>query len=137
EEDLPALVDVLAAVEIADETFEIMSSDELRHWLPHLNACEPDRDLLLAEVDGRVVAFAERTRTVRDGTRVYDTFGRIAPDWRRRGLGRAMLRYNEARCGERASAEEAAGATPPAFFGSYSLETTIGNRRLLETEGYA
>ena len=74
-------------------------------------------------------------RTVRDGTRVYETFGRVMPDWRRRGLGRAMLRFNEARLRERSAKEEAAGATPPAFFGSYSLETSIGNRRLLEDDG--
>ena len=136
EADIPALVEVLTAVEIADETFEIMSVDEMRNWLTNLNDFVPARDLLLAEVDGRVVAFAERTRTVRDGTRVYETFGRVAPDWRRRGLGRAMLRFNEARLRERSTSEEAAGATPPAFFGSYSLETAIGNRRLLEDAGY-
>ena len=47
-----------------------------------------------------------------------------------------MLRFNEARLRERSAKEEAAGATPPAFFGSYSLETSIGNRRLLEDAGY-
>lgn len=134
--DLPALIEVMTAVEIADETFEIMSVDDLANWLANVNDFVPERDLLLAEVDGRVVAVAERTRTMRDGTRTYDTFGRVAPDQRRRGLGRAMLRYNEARLRELSAIEEAGGAASPAVLGSWSPDSTIGNRRLLESEGY-
>ncbi len=135
-DDLPAMVDVLSAVEIADETFEMMTVDELRNWLSNLNDFVPERDLLLAEVDGRLVAFAERMRMLRDGTPVYETFGRVAPDWRRHGLGRAMLRFNEAQASERSRLDDVALGTSPAMLGSWSLDSAIGNRRLLETEGY-
>jgi ribosomal protein S18 acetylase RimI-like enzyme len=113
-----------------------MTVEALDNWLANRDDFEPARDLLLAEIGGRVVAVAEQLRSIRDGVRIYDTFGWVHPDWRRRGLGRAMLRHGEARLRERAVAEEAAGETRPALLGSWSLDDAIGNRTLLGSEGY-
>ena len=54
---------------------------------------------------------------IRDGEREFTTSGWVHPDWRRRGLGRAMLRSAEAQLRDRAAAEEAAGETRAAHLG--------------------
>jgi mycothiol synthase len=136
ESDIPALVELMAAAEIADETFEIMTAGTLANMFANRNDFDPARHLLMAEVDGQLVAYSDQLRSIRDGQRVYDTFGWVHPNQRRRGLGTAMLRYGEARVRERAAAEESAGETRPAQLGSWSLETTIGNTALLERAGY-
>ena len=135
--DLPRLIELMTAVEIADGTFEIVTAETLANLYANRNDFDPGRDLLLAEIDGRLVAYSEQIRTVRDGTRMYDTFGWVHPDHRRRGLGRAMLAYGEARQRGRAAAEEASGDTRSGQLGSWSSEAAVGNMALLEAAGYA
>ncbi len=137
ESDIPAMVELMSAVEIADETFEIMTEGTVANLFANRNDFDPARHLLLAEIDGRLVAYSEQLRSIRDGERVYDTFGWVHPDRRGRGLGRAMLGYGEARQRERAAAEEASGETRPGQLGSWSLHTAIANTALLEGAGYA
>jgi ribosomal protein S18 acetylase RimI-like enzyme len=137
ESDIPALVDLMTAIEIADGTFEIVTESNVANLFANRNDFDPRRDLLLAEIDGRLVAYSEQLRAVRDGSRIYDTFGWVHPDLRRRGLGRAMLGYGEARQRERATAEEVAGERRPALLGSWSSDMTIGNTALLEGAGYS
>ena len=136
ESDIPALVELMAAAEIADETFEIMTAGTVANIFANRNDFDPAQHLLLAELDGSLVASSEQVRSIRDGERMYDTFGWVHPDQRRRGLGRAMLRYGEARVRERAAAEEASGETRPAQLGSWSHVTSAGNIALLEGTGY-
>jgi ribosomal protein S18 acetylase RimI-like enzyme len=139
ETDLTSLIGVMNAAEMADGTFELMSVATLANELANLDDFEPERDLLLAEVDGRLVAWSRRTRSIRDGQRVYDTFGWVHPDVRRRGLGTAMLAYAEARLRERAAAESAPDddADRAPQLGSWSLETLPGPSALLSGAGYA
>lgn len=134
--DIAALVELMSAVEIADGTFEIMTAETLANLFANRNDFDPERHLLLAEIDGRLVAYSEQLRAIRDGGRVYDTYGWVHPDRRRRGLGRAMLGHGEASQRERAAAEVASGETRPAELGSWSTETALGNSALLEDAGY-
>ncbi len=136
DDDLPALVELMNAAEIADGTFEIISVGTLANLLANRNDFDPRRDLVLAELDGRLVAGSERLRTIRDAVRVYDTFGWVHPEHRRRGLGRALLGHAEAAQRERAADEARAGDERPAELGSWSLETAPGNSALLAGAGY-
>lgn len=133
-DDLPAMAEIANAAELADDGDEISTPDGLRNLYANLADFVAERDLLLAEVDGRLVAFSQLTQSLRDGDRVYDSYGYVHPDWRRRGLGRAMLRHNEAVARERASAEDGAN---PAHLGTWSLEAAAGCVALLASEGYA
>ncbi|MDP9482497.1 MAG: GNAT family N-acetyltransferase, partial [Chloroflexota bacterium] len=130
--DIPSLVELMTAVEIADGTFEILTVENIANLYANRNDFDPERDLLVAEIDGRLVAYSEQLRSIRDGGRVYDTSGWVHPDHRRRGLGRAMLGYGEARQRERAAAVEAAGETRAAQLGSWIAQTEIGNTAMLE-----
>ncbi len=136
EVDLPALIEVMNAAEVADESYEIYGLDAARNWLANLNDFEPSRDMLLAEVDGRVVAASHATFSVRDGSRMFETFGWVHPDWRRRGIGRALLRWGQDRQRLRAAAQTEAGDLRPASLGSWTVETAAGAVALLVNDGY-
>ncbi len=61
--------------------------------------CDRERDMLVVEVDGRIVGYArtyweleERSKDDADGpVRVHETICFLRPEWRRKGIGRSML----------------------------------------------
>jgi mycothiol synthase len=63
---------------------------------------DPPRDAVIAEVDDRLVAVSGSYRLMRAGKPRYQIWGHVHPDWRRRGLGTALLRENLRRADERA-----------------------------------
>jgi ribosomal protein S18 acetylase RimI-like enzyme len=90
--------------------------------------------MLFAEVNGKVVAY-NRTLWYQqaDGTRIYMVFGFLLPEWRRRGIGTAMLRWGETRLRQIAAEHPQDGAR---FFQSWTEESEYGTIALLEQEGY-
>ena len=65
---------------MADETYEILGEAALANELANLADFEPTRDILLAEVDERLLAAASRRiRMIRDGAREFTTFGWVDP----------------------------------------------------------
>jgi mycothiol synthase len=132
-DDLPAIAELLNAAEIADGTYEIVSVEAIANELDHIDGFSAIRDVVLAEIHGQLVAIGQRRVAVRDGTPVYDSFGVVRPDRRRRGLGRALLRHAERAARLRAEAE---GGTAGAQLGSWAFGETLGAIALLESEGY-
>ena len=96
EADYPVMVAILDACNAADGLNYINTVEEIAWVFAHLTNCDPERDMLFAEVDGETVAFS-RVWWVEEGTgeRLYISLGFVHPDWRRQGLGAAMLHYNE------------------------------------------
>lgn len=105
----------------------------VRTELEHTADFEPRRDLILAEVDGEAVAFGQVIHQVRDGLAVYTSFGAVRPEWRRRGLGRAILAHNEAHARALAEMFDDAGGR---VLGAWADEQEGGARALLEAAGY-
>ena len=138
--DLGAMVELANMAQLADDGDEITTPDGLRNVYANLPDFVPERDLLLAEVDGRLVAFSERTRTTRDGNLEFDGYGHVHPDWRRRGFGRAMLHHNEDRARQRYASERAQRSggldDGPVSLGTWCLESAVGAVALLNAEGY-
>ncbi len=66
--------------------------------------------MLLAEVDGKLVAGTMRTIRVRAGVVQHELDGWVRPEHRRQGIGRALLRWTEARARE--AAGEWTGSEP-------------------------
>lgn len=100
-EDHPELVSIENRQSEADgepdrETVEAMDAE-----FAHLTNCDLTRDLLVAEVGGIPVAWTRVSwDDQNDGSRRYRTFGAVDPAWRRRGIGRALLRWGVARLRE-------------------------------------
>ena len=135
EADLPAMLAVRGAAHEADGLEEVTTLEQFRLNYATLVNCDPARDIALAEVDGRVVAYARVFwQELVEGGRSYECFGFVHPDWRRRGIGSALLRHNEARLRE--IAVDHAGVEPK-WLASEGVDTDAGNVALLVREGYA
>ncbi len=132
-EDLPAIAAVLHASRRADGVDWLPSFEEVQHEFEHLVNEEPERDMILAEVDGEVVAYVRASWALRDECHVYHTTGDVLPGFRRRGLGRALQRAAEARLREISADHPADG---PRRFGSETIDGQIGAKALLSAEGY-
>jgi GNAT superfamily N-acetyltransferase len=64
----------------------------------HLVNCDPERDMLFVEIDGQTVGYSRVwwTRET-NGTRLYQQFAHLLPEWRDLGIRHAMVRHNERR----------------------------------------
>jgi mycothiol synthase len=133
-EDYPKMLAVIEASKSADQSERTDTLDSITRYYSHLTNCDPYQDMLFAEVEGEVVAYS-RVTWFQQGTgeRIYFSVGFIKPDFRRKGLGRAMLRYNQKRLREIA-AEHPEGN--PRFFDAYCTSTELAQESLLRSEGY-
>ena len=132
--DYGAIAELIMACHLADGIQYVPSAQSLQNEWEHLADFDARRDLLLAEADGRLVGYGEPMRQVRDGIAVYFTFGAVHPEHRRRGLGRTILRANEARLREMAARFDDAGGRT---FATWVADKASGARELLTSEGYA
>ena len=134
EADYPVMVAILDACNVADGLEYINTVEEIAWVFAHLTNCDPERDMLFAEVDGETIAFS-RVWWVEESTgeRLYISLGFVRPDWRRKGLGGAMLRYNERRL--RRIARGHPGEIPK-FFRVWATEREYGAQALFASAGY-
>lgn len=132
ESDYEAMAAVITAASLHDGLEEIQLARHVREELEATPGVDPAVDVVVAEVDGRMVAEAGVQRTVRDGLVVYDLWGHVHPDVRRRGLGQALLRENLRRARERAHDELPGTATE---IRSHAQEHETANRSLLDAHG--
>jgi mycothiol synthase len=101
EPDYPMMVSILDACNVADHLEYINTVEDIASVFTHLTNCDPYRDMLFAEVHGETVAFSRVWWTEENPAhRLYIPLGFVHPDWRRKGLGAAMLRHNEGRLRE-------------------------------------
>ena len=131
--DYEALAELMTAANLADGVDYIPDAPSLRVEFENSNDFDVRRDLVIAEVDGRIVGYGEAKRQIRDGVLNHDSFGAIRPEFRRRGLGRALLRWNQAR------SREVALLHPDERdreFRAWIADRQGGARELLEREGY-
>lgn len=134
-EDLPALAALMNREHQADEFTWGVSVESLANEFTDLEHCDPRRDVLLAEVDGSLVAAAHASWAEQaDGRTVYRANGWVDPDWRRRGLGRALLRANERRLREMAAGHPGSG---PRTFQLWAIDRQVSAQALALEEGYA
>jgi mycothiol synthase len=131
--DYAPLATLLAESHLADGVEWVPDPASLEVEYENMAGFDPRRQVILAEVGGRLVAFGRNQREQRGDTLVYITQGSVHPDFRRRGLGRAILHYNRDRLLEMASASL---DDRPREFGAWAAEGEVGGRLLLESEGY-
>jgi mycothiol synthase len=131
--DYAPLANLISDAHLADRVEWLPTAAQLKVEYENIADFDPRRDVILAEVDGRLVAFGLYMREMRDDTLVYAAQGNVHPDFRRRGLGRGILRFNEARLIELASRR---GDTGKREFGSWATQGEAAGRALLESEGY-
>jgi mycothiol synthase len=134
EVDLPGMLDVYNSAHRADDLEEVATLEQLQINYRHLRNCDPARDMVVVEVDGRTVGYTRVLWSeLNEGGRAYQLFGFIHPDWRRKRIGHALLRHNERRLREIAGQHH---DIAPKWFESGAADSDVGNARLLQSEGY-
>jgi mycothiol synthase len=135
ESDLPAFVDLFRAANQADRIDERTTLDGMRNWVGHPSRTfDAGRDVVVASVDGQPIAYGWTSWVdTSDGMREYSTRGHVHPDWRRRGIGSAILRHNEMRQREIAAEHE---TDRPRVYSAFAQERRLGAVALLERNGY-
>ncbi|HEY7735569.1 MAG TPA: GNAT family N-acetyltransferase [Candidatus Limnocylindrales bacterium] len=131
--DYAAMADVAAASNVFDHIPWVPTGESFAAEFEHDPISDPDIDVILAEIDGTLVGWAHADRAVRDDLWVHGLRGNVHPDWRRRGLGRALLHANIARARDVATDPRPA---PPVMQVEVE-DTETGALALVASEGFA
>jgi mycothiol synthase len=134
ESDYPLMARLIDACKGADGVERTTTVEDITITYRHLENCDPQTDMLFAEVDGQVIAYGRIWwDDLADGTRLYHPFGFLHPDWRGKGLGSAMWAAGEMRVREIAAGHP---QRMPKFFQVEPFETEKALVALLERNGY-
>ena len=140
-DDLPAAAGLLAAAEPVDDTGEHLDADDLAEWWVDDLVDLPHDSRAVWTGDGALVAVAVVVSTGKTGEdhRVL-LDGRVHPDWRGRGIGRALLDWQLRRGAEvhrRVSPDLAARLTVSVYPGMGSLESLVRRAGFTAERWYA
>lgn len=135
--DAPALLEIHARCRAADgsDPFSLLEYRPTLPWYQHELANSNPADWVLAEVNGAVVGYGHALWdwAERDNTHVFLHVGWVAPEYRGRGIGSALLARLETRCREKAAAVPAARYE----FGANAAALEQDACQHLEHNGYA
>jgi GNAT superfamily N-acetyltransferase len=142
EEDLQANVDLNNVCARADGEEWVDTMEVARRWLEQYeyDKGDPRTDMIFVETTGagNDNALAAKGLTWwwknEAGEWLYGLGGWVHSDWRRKGIGRAVLRWTEGRAREMAAAHERNGA--PAYLTAWTSDQVEGKAALLTSEGY-
>ncbi|TDE07961.1 GNAT family N-acetyltransferase [Jiangella asiatica] len=133
-DDVPAWFELVTATEDADDAIERQTAAELADQFKG-SWRDPARDSIAGiDADGAIRAYAFSVfRPVTEGTQAPYLVGAVHPDYRRRGVGRALVAWSEARARQQLATAE---ANLPARIRLFADEHNTGMRRLAEASGY-
>jgi ribosomal protein S18 acetylase RimI-like enzyme len=134
EVDYPAMVTILDSSDVFDQIKQVNSVEDTRRKYSHLTNCDPFKDMLFAEMGDKPIAYCRvYWRQQPDKDRIYWHFGTLLPEWRRKGIGRVMVRWCESRLRKIASEHPQYGER---YLQTYGAETQVGKEELCLSEGY-
>ena len=132
--DYEALAALFAAANQADQVPWFPTARNVELEMGGGDGADPVNDIVLVEVDGRLVAGTGVERKLRDGSPTYEIWGAVDPAYRRRGLGTVAPGLDD---GPRACPGVARGsAHAPSTCGAFSEDTETGHRALLAAAGF-
>jgi ribosomal protein S18 acetylase RimI-like enzyme len=134
EDDYPDMLAIINGSKVVDGSERSDTVDDIRRNYKHLTNCDPYKDVLFAEVNGQPVAYSRVFwDRLDEGIRVYTAFGFMLPEWRRKGIGTAMLLSNEARLREIATDHP---QDEPRYYQTWAIETEVSTHALIKSQGY-
>jgi GNAT superfamily N-acetyltransferase len=134
EQDYPPMLAVIHGSKEADGIERPDSLEDVTRNYQHLLNSDPYHDMLFVEMEGEVIGYSRVFwQQELAGLRHYNHFTYLLPDWRGKGIRRAMLHHNERRLREIAAGHPEDG---PRCFESWVSDTEAHWTSLLIGEGY-
>jgi mycothiol synthase len=134
EADYPHMAALISACKVVDGVERSTDVDDIARNYRHLENCDPKDDMLFAEVNGKVISYGRIWwEDLLEGIRLYHPFGFLHPDWRGKGIGRALWDAAEHR------AQTIAASHPqgiPKFLQVEAFESEKYLVALLQARGY-
>ncbi len=132
--DFPSMVAVANASRLADDVQLVASVEDMERSYMTATAFEPHQDVVIAEVAGEMAGYA-RSWSAQEvsGTFLYGQLGFVAPAWRRKGIGGALLDWLERRQRVIASTHPEAAQN---LFNVFVTQSETGRAVMLERAGY-
>ncbi len=135
ESDYPNIVAINNAAWTADDEQAIDTIEQATTFFRNLERFDADRDMLVVEANGAPIAYTHTFWWDNDeGERLFALSGQVHPDWRRKGIGSALLRWQEARIAEIAAEQ---GPHAKRFIQGGAEERLVGRVKLFKQAGYA
>lgn len=135
EVDIPAMVAITNAANRADNSKEHEVVDEIITLYKNLRNTDMEKDIFIAEVNDEMIGFGRTSwkELEIENTFTYQNFFIVHPEWRGKGIGRAIQPMLEGRSLE-VSQQHRADADK--FMESLSRETQISKAKLLKRFDY-
>ena len=133
--DYLPLLQVYSSAAAADGLDEVLTEADIAAFIEDPIDSDPAHDVLLAEVEGQVVAYSWIShRLETSGNEIHSHRGYVHPSWRRRGLGSAMFRQAWRRAAERTVSPD---PSSPRLLQTFALGSESGAEALARRFGYA
>jgi len=132
--DFTQLAAVLTASSAADQMDRVVDADDLARAFQHMINCDPFKDLIIADVAGKVVGYSRGWwEEGVSSQRVYSHNGFMLPEWRRKGIGQVLLNSMEQHF------REVSASHLPGLEKVFQVNVThfqVGTAALVERSGY-
>jgi mycothiol synthase len=132
--DYARIAELQSAANLHDEIPYLPTSGTLEVEMEGADGARSVEDVVLVEIDHRVVAVAGVERVVREVPQ-YQVWGTVDPAWRRRGLGTWLMAWTIDHATDRASREDP-DSDGRVELASFAEDIEIGHRALLAATGF-
>jgi mycothiol synthase len=122
--DYPHLARIITASARGEGDERVETAEGIASGYDHLVRCDPERDLLVAEVEGSPVAYSRVWWDDEADGRIYKFVCFVDPVVGGRGIGTTLLAWNEARLGEIARDHDVGVKFVQAFIGDANAAAT-------------
>jgi len=140
ESDYQKILDLINASKGPDQIDRTDTVEDIARYYEHLNNSDPYQDMLFAEVEGQTIAYGRVEWSIDEESKwlgFHIAFSH--PDWRRKGIGTAMLRYLEDHLRQISQELLDAGVITedtPRYFDTFISDTEVGKEALLKKARY-
>ncbi len=98
EADYQVIWEIINGCRLADNVQHLLTVEDVASNYAHLYNCDPMRDMLFVEADGKTVAYTRVYWMINaEGTWLGEQATYVLPEWRRRGIGARLLSFGETR----------------------------------------